>query len=219
MYNLSQFKENDNQIILEFIEKYPFAVLIGSFDSGFQTATQIPLLLVERDGDIFLQGHIMRNTDHYKAFLENKKALVMFTGPTCYVSATWYNNPNIGSTWNYMTVQVSGTLSFMSEDDLISLMKKLTLKFESENFESSTIFDNLPNSYLNRMIPAIVGIEIKVNHISSIFKLSQDKDETSYLNVISKLESLGGENSIIASEMKKRKDSVFLSCNEDKPFN
>lgn len=71
MYNFSYFKEKDKQAILDFIEEYPFAFMTGSFASGRQVATQIPILLEERDGELYLQGHIMRNTDHHKAFIEN----------------------------------------------------------------------------------------------------------------------------------------------------
>lgn len=106
MYNISYFKEKEQQVILEFIEQFPFAFLTGSFLSGEQVATQVPVILVEREGELYLQGHIMRNTDHHKALMENPNALLVFTGPNCYVSASWYSNPQMGSTWNYMSVQV-----------------------------------------------------------------------------------------------------------------
>ena len=85
----------------------------------------------------------MRNTDHHKAFVENPNAMLVFTGPSCYVSASWYSNPQIGSTWNYMSVHVAGQINFMTNDELIAFMRKLTLKFEKGNTESLTIYDNL----------------------------------------------------------------------------
>ncbi|MBK7970919.1 MAG: FMN-binding negative transcriptional regulator [Bacteroidetes bacterium] len=97
-------KKKDKQVILEFIENNPFAFLTGSFSSGKQVATQIPILMEVRNGELYLQGHIMRNTDHHKAFMENPQAWLVFTGANCYVSASWYSNPQIGSTWNYMSV-------------------------------------------------------------------------------------------------------------------
>jgi transcriptional regulator len=66
------------------------------------------MLVEERDGKLILHGHIMRKTDHHKAFHENPQALVVFTGPSSYVSATWYTNPHMGSTWNYMSVHLRG---------------------------------------------------------------------------------------------------------------
>lgn len=211
MYNFSYFKEKDKQAILDFIEENPFAFLTGSYASGEQVATQVPMLLEERNGELFLQGHIMRNTDHYKAFVENPNALLVFTGPSAYVSASWYSNPQIGSTWNYMSVHVGGQMNFMSANELIQFMRKLTLKFEKGNTQSQTIYDNLPDDFLNKMMPAIVGFEIKADKIENVFKLSQNRDEKSYLNIISKLEEQGGNSALIAMEMKKRKPGLFPS--------
>lgn len=209
MYNFSYFKEKDKQTIFDFIEEYPFAFMTGSFLSGLQVATQVPMLLEERNGELFLQGHIMRNTDHHKALVENPNSLLLFTGPSCYVSASWYSNPQIGSTWNYMSVHIAGKVKFLTDEELISFMRKLTLKFEKGNSESLTIYDNLPDEYLSNMMPAIVGIEIKAEKIDNVFKLSQNRDEKSYTNIISKLEEIGGSSALIAQEMKKRKSLLF----------
>jgi transcriptional regulator len=209
MYNFSYFKEKDRKTILEFIEEHPFAFMTGSFLSGKQVATQIPILLEERDGELYLQGHIMRNTDHHKALVENPNSLLVFTGPSCYVSASWYSNPSIGSTWNYMSVHVAGAVNFMSNEQLIAFMRRLTLKFEKGNTESLTFYDNLPEQFLNKMMPAIAGFEIKAENIENVFKLSQNRDEKSYLNIISKLEGIGGNSALIAAELKKRKSTLF----------
>lgn len=209
MYNFSYFKEKERQTILDFIEENPFAFMTGSYLSGEQVATQIPILMEERNGELYLQGHIMRNTDHHKAFVENPNVLLVFTGPSCYVSASWYSNPQIGSTWNYMSVHVAGQVNFMTNEALIAFMRKLTLKFEKGNSQSLTFYDNLPESFLNKMMPAIVGFEIKAEHIENVFKLSQNRDEKSYTNIISKLEQLGGNSALIAEELKKRKAKLF----------
>ncbi len=209
MYNFSYFKEKDKQVILDFMEEHPFAFMTGSYLSGEQVATQIPILLEERNGELFLQGHIMRNTDHHKAFIENPNVLIVFTGPSCYVSASWYSNPQIGSTWDYMSVHVNGKVNFMTDDRLVEFMRKLTLKFENGNTQSQTFYDNLPDQFLNKMMPAIVGFEIKADKIENVFKLSQNRDEKSYLNIISKLQEIGGSSALIAEELIKRKAELF----------
>lgn len=209
MYNFSYFKEKDRQTILDFIEENPFAFMTGSYLSGEQVATQIPVLLEERNGELYLQGHIMRNTDHHKAFVENPNALLVFTGPGCYVSASWYSTPQIGSTWNYMSVHIAGEVNFMTSEELIAFMRKLTLKFEKGNTQSLTFYDNLPDAFLSKMMPAITGFEIRAEKMENVFKLSQNRDEASYLNIISKLEELGGNSALIAAEMRKRKAALF----------
>lgn len=209
MYNFSYFKEQDKQVILDFMEANPFAFLTGSFASGKQVATQIPVLFEERDGELYLKGHIMRNTDHHKALMENPNALIVFTGPSTYVSASWYTNPQIGSTWNYMSVHMSGQVNFMTPDELVQFMREFTLKFEEGNTASRTIYDNLPSDFLSKMMPAIAGFEMKAEKIDNVFKLSQNRDEKSYLNIISKLEAKGGNSALIAAEMTKRKEALF----------
>lgn len=209
MYNFSYFKEQDRQRLLHFMEEHPFAFLTGSTLTGKQVATQLPVLFEERDGELYLQGHLMRNTDHHKAFKENPQALLVFTGPSAYVSASWYSNPQIGSTWNYMSIHIGGTIEFMSDDGLIEFMRKFTLKFEGGNTSSKTIYDNLPDSFLHKMMPAIVGFELKAEQFENVFKLSQNRDEQSYRNIITRLEARGGESALIAAEMRKRQEELF----------
>lgn len=209
MYNLTYFKEKEKQTLVKFMEDNRFAFMTGSFLSGIQVATQIPVLLEERNGELYLQGHIMRNTDHHKAFVENPNALLVFTGPNCYVSASWYSNPQVGSTWNYMSVHVGGQVSFMTNEELIQFMRKLTLKMEKGNKQSLTFIDNLPEQYVDKMMSAIVGFEIRAEKMENVFKLSQNRDEKSYLNIISKLEEQGGSSALIAEEMIKRKAELF----------
>ncbi|HNT81069.1 MAG TPA: FMN-binding negative transcriptional regulator [Bacteroidia bacterium] len=209
MYNFSYFKEKEKQRILNFLEQNPFVFLTGSFLSGEQVATQIPVIFEERDGELYIQGHIMRNTDHHKAFAENPNTLIVFSGPHTYVSASWYTNPQGGSTWNYMSVHIGGQMKFMSSDELRDFMRKFTLKFEGGNKESLTIFENLPETYISKMLPAIAGFEIRADKIDNVFKLSQNRDEKSYLNIISKLEVQDANSKLIAQEMKDRKDELF----------
>ena len=208
MYSFSCFKTNDQKAILELIEENPFAFLTGSFLSGLQVATQIPVLMEEKDGELYFQGHIMRNTDHHKAFLENPNVLLVFTGPDCYVSASWYQNPQNGSTWNYMSVHITGTIRILKEAEKIAFMRKLSLKFEHGNTDSPTVYDQLPEDYTAQMMPAIDGFEIKAEKIDHVFKLSQNRELKSYQNIISRLEERGGKSALIAAEMKKRIDVI-----------
>ena len=60
------------------------------------------------------------------------------------------------------------------------------------------------------MMPSIAGFEIKAKKIENVFKLSQNRDEKSYLNIISELEKQGGNSTLIAKEMQKRKEELFI---------
>ena len=209
MYNLPYHRENDAQAVLDLIAHYPFAFLTGSTLSGEQIATQVPVFVEEKEGRQVLRGHIMKHTDHHRAFLENPNALVVVTGRSTYVSGTWYSDPHSPSTWNYMSVHIKGKIKFVEGDELVEILRKTTLHFEGNNPESTTIYDNLPTEFIQRVTPMIVGFEITIEKMRNVFKLSQDRDHESYLNIIAKLQEQDIDGQEIAEEMKKRIGELF----------
>jgi transcriptional regulator len=211
MYNLPYHNEPDAEIVKQFVRDHPFAFLVGCDPESRPVATQIPVFIDERDGRLFLTGHVMRNTDHHLAFEQNPKVLAVFTGPHTYVSGTWYDNPHQASTWNYMSVHAKGIIRFGDGEELIAILKRLTLHYENNDKESSTVFDNLPADYRERLLKGIVAFEVAVTSMESVFKLSQNRNEKSYDNVTEKLKEQGGQAKEIAELMEKRKARVFKS--------
>jgi len=210
MYNLPYFKEYDNDMVLQFMREHPFVFLCGANAENKPVATQVPVFIDEKkDGKLFLTGHIMKNTDHHKAFLQNPHVLAVFTGPHTYVSAAWYDNPQQASTWNYMSVHARGILRFQDEEALSNLLRRLTLHFENNNAASPTVFDNLPPGYREKLMKAIIAFEVEVMTIDNVFKLSQNQDEESFHNIIHKLDEQGDDGKFIAEEMKKRQQQLF----------
>lgn len=212
MYNYSHYKEHDRENILEFMRQHPFVMLIGCDAASRIEATQIPVLIEEKDGKLFLYGHIARKSDHQKALLENPDALVIFTGAHTYVSGTWYTgNPQQASTWNYISIHARGKIKWTDEKDLIEFLKKLSLHFENNNMASTTIYDNLPADYLEKLVKAIVGFEIEVTELENVYKLSQNRDEKSYDNIAKELKQQEGDAKEIGEIMENRKSKVFPS--------
>ena len=209
MYNLPYYKEKNPKVIKEFIDQHPFGFLIGCNVESRPVATQVPVFIEELNGKQILRGHIMKNTDHHKAFLQNNKVLVVFTGHHTYVSGTWYSNPYIASTWNYMSVHIKGIIRFLDDAALEDVLRKSTLHFENYNKQSSTIFDNLPLEFKKKVMPAIVAFEIEIIEMDNVFKLSQDRDAESYNNIKEKLKQQGEDGKVIAAEMEKRTKELF----------
>lgn len=211
MYKLPYYNEDDEEIIKQFVRDNPFAFISGCDNENKPVATQIPLFIDERDGKFFLTGHIMRNTDHHKAFEQNPNVLAVFTGPHTYVSATWYDNPYQASTWNFMSVHAKGVIRFGNDDELVSILRRLTLHYENYNTSSTTVFDNLPSEYTAGLIKAIVAFEVEVISFEHVFKLSQDRDEKSYDNIVIELKKKEGDAKEIGIIMENRKSKVFTS--------
>lgn len=207
MYSLPQFKEKDQQQVLQFIKQNPFAFLIANANP-YPAATQVPLLLEERDNKLFLKGHIMRQTDHYKAIEQNPNVVCVFTGAHSYISASWYTNPEVVSTWNYMSVHVGGALSFLNEEGLLKVLEETTAHFEKDK-NSPASFHHLSEDYVQRLSKAIIAFEVAVEKIEHVFKLSQNRDKEDYKNIIHQLDERGNEGKAMGDEMRKRRPDMF----------
>ncbi|HLA56438.1 MAG TPA: FMN-binding negative transcriptional regulator [Flavobacterium sp.] len=209
MYDLPYHKEEDEQEIKDFINQYPFAFLTGCDVQNKPIATQVPVFIEEKNGKKILRGHIMKNTDHHRAFLKNENVLVVFTGKSTYVSGTWYSNPYIPSTWNYMSVHIKGLIRFLDDEALEEVLRLTSLHFENNDKSSTTVYDNIPDKFKQRVMNAIVAFEIEVLEIDTVFKLSQDRDAKSYQNIIEQLKLGNHDGQVIAAEMEKRFKKVF----------
>ncbi len=152
----------------------------------------------------------MKNTDHHKAFLENKNVLVVFTGASTYVSASWYENKQRASTWNYQSVHCKGVLSFQDEAALMAILKRTTDYFEN-NPNSGSNFEDIETTYIDSMKNAIVAFEIEVMDMDHVFKLSQNHNEKDYDNIVKQLKSKGGESKVVGEIMENRRSKVFKS--------
>jgi len=196
--------------VLEFMRNHPFITLIGCDTALRPVATQVPVLVEEKEGKLFIYGHIARKSDHHKAFEENPNVLALFTGAHTYVSGSWYaGNPQQASTWNYISVHARGEIKFLDEGSLIELLKKLSLHFEKGNKQSSTVYDNLPVEYKEKLIKAILAFELEVTELDNVHKLSQNRDEKSYDNIVVELKRLDRDAKEIGDIMAKRRSKVF----------
>ena len=212
MYNYPHYKEQDKERVIEFMRDHPFITLIGCNSKGRIEATQIPVLIEEKEGKLIIHGHIAKKSDHHQALEENPNVLALFTGAHTYVSGTWYaGNPHQASTWNYISVHARGQIKFLDETALIDLLKKLSLRFENNNLQSSTIYNNLPVEYKEKLIKAILAFEIEVTELDNVHKLSQNRDEKSYDNIVEQLKQKEGDAKEIGELMQNRRSKVFPS--------
>ena len=202
MYNIPHFKAKDHQEVLDFMKANPFVTICGVNKEGYPVATQRPILLKIENDTITISGHMMRKQDHTNAFENNNKALVIFSGPSAFVSANWYTTKNMGSTWNYQSVQAKGKLEIKDEKHLKNLLTELTLHFEKDP-DSPTQVKNLSPEYMEQNMKAIVSFEILVDDLQHVFKLSQNRDDVSYENIKNELSNGNAACKHMAAAMKR----------------
>lgn len=203
MYRFSHYTEQDPAKVIAFMKENPFVMITGHGEH-YPVATHIPLNIeLQEGGKVILSGHMMRKTDHHLAFEKNKNVLVIFNGPHAFVSASWYTNPSMGSTWDYMVVHAKGKIKFTDEEGTYQAVKATSDKYQGKDTVAS--FDKLPPEYIDHMVKAIVGFTIEVETLDNVFKLSQNRDKASQQNIIEQLKKKGDDNSrMIAEEIEKR---------------
>ena len=199
MYVLKYFRVDDNAEIEKFISENGFATLITGGE--YPAATHIPIALEKNDsGEKVLRGHIARTNPQWKTFETNPNVLVVFLFQVHhYISSSWYDHQNV-STWNYMSVHVSGQIKIIEGKPLYEMLARLTTKYEIVSANPCQL-DSLPADYVDKQMKAIVGFEVKIEKVEASYKLSQNRDEKNLQNIIRELELLNDHN---ATEMAKQ---------------
>jgi transcriptional regulator len=172
MYVPSSFSISDRGWILDAIARDPFGLLI-TCPGEFPYVTHLPMLALERDGQLWVTGHVARANPHAAAILEGQRATAVFRGPHAYVSASWYEEPyETVPTWNYVAVQASGRLQ---ECDPLPLLAALTRAFETA--PEPWQLERLDVEYVRGQLRAIVAFEMRAERVDAKAKLSQNRSE------------------------------------------
>jgi transcriptional regulator len=199
MYVPKQFRNNDASTINDFIRHHGFGILVSQSGSRM-VATHIPLELSEDETK--LTGHIARANPQWKNFDNNAEVMIIFPGPHAYVSSSWYDHENV-PTWNYIAVHVYGKIKIIEGEVLYSALKQLMDKYERTS-EHPVSVEKMSPEYVRQSIKGLVGFEINITSIEASYKLSQNRDQKNFANVINELEKRGDHDSkSIAAEMKK----------------
>ena len=202
MYKDKHFTETNEAAVIAFMKENYFAI-ITACGAEFPAVTQLPLHVDEKAGKIIFSGHMMKYSDHYKTMSAHENVLVLFTGPHTYVSASWYKEEPMGSTFNYMTVHAKGKISFKDEAATYEAVKKITELHEG--FDNKASFDKLPQNYVSGMVKAISAFEIEVMELENVFKLSQNRTVASKKNIAAELmKRTDCDSKKIAAEILKR---------------
>ncbi|WP_088013773.1 FMN-binding negative transcriptional regulator [Gottfriedia acidiceleris] len=184
MYIPKYYKVTNPKEIWNFVQKNSFGTIITT-KQGKPIATHLPLGLSKKGEDYYITGHIAYGNPQWRTFENSKEVLVMFQGPHAYISSSWYEVEEV-STWNYQAVHVYGKASILERDELVDELTIMLEKYE-KNREKPVLWDKLSPQILESELKGIVGFKIKVDEIQASYKLSQNRNEKDYLNIIDHL--------------------------------
>jgi len=209
VYLPPHFEETDPEALAGLIADRPLGTLITLGADGL-SANHIPFLLDERSGDRgTLIGHVARNNAVWHDVDDAVEALVVFQGPSAYISPNWYptkqETHEVVPTYNYAVVHAYGPL-IVHEDEkwLRGIVGRLTKTMEASQPAPWKMAD-APADYLRTMLGNIVGIEIPITRLIGKWKTSQNRSEADRLGAANALHARGDEESAAMAELIRRR--------------
>jgi transcriptional regulator len=139
-----------------------------------------------------LHGHIARANPLWREGVRDAAALVIFQGPNSFISPSWYpskrENARVVPTWNYAVVHVHGVLRFVDDPAWVrSHVEALTREHEGKRAPPWAVTD-APADFVEKMVAAVVGIEISITELVGKWKVSQNRSISDRVGVVEALE-------------------------------
>ncbi|MCR6105664.1 FMN-binding negative transcriptional regulator [Salipaludibacillus agaradhaerens] len=201
MYIPKYFKVNNVDEIIDFVQKNSFGTIVTT-ELGKPIATHLPLQLIKEEDTYYITGHMSYGNPQWRTFDHDEDVLVMFQGPHAYISSSWYEKENV-PTWNYQAVHIYGIPSILDEEELQQDLTMLLQKYENHR-KNPVLWENL-SLQTKKQLKGIVGFKIKVQEIQAANKLSQNRNEEDYYNIVNKLYEEKDINSQQMAQLMKRK--------------
>ncbi len=205
MYQPRHFVETREHALHGLIDAHPFATLVANAAAGM-AVNHLPFV---RQGDV-LRGHVARGNE--LAAMDGAAVLAIFHGPQGYVSPNWYPSKHANGgrevpTWNYAVAHVHGRLRVVHDAGwLLGLLDALTDRHEAREPSPWKVAD-APADHVQKLLSAIVGIEIAIERIEGKFKLSQNHPDANRAGVIGGLTRRGqGDDLALAALMQKQEE-------------
>ena len=200
MYVPKIYKAETEEVVFEYIKQNNFATLIGQLDHK-TIASHIPTYLSEEKDQKYLIGHVAIQNDLKHCFNGTQKLLAIFMNTHAYVSSSWYSHINV-PTWNYIAVHVYGYASTLNETELSLSLQKLVEQHEKDREPRFTI-EQMEEQNYKRQLKGIIGFKLSIDSIEASYKLSQNRNDQDYKNIIDQLEkSKVHSDQEVAHEMK-----------------
>lgn len=180
MYLPKHFEQQDLESLTALVKAYPLGTLVTQLEGTIE-ANHIPFLL---EGTLAtggkLIGHVAKGNPVWKDITSAQESLIIFQGPEAYITPNWYPSKQVHHqvvpTYNYAVLHLYGTLS-VTHDEAAKrrIVESLTTSMEQAR-QSMWRVSDAPDDYIEKMLNAIVGIELTITRIQAKWKVSQNRD-------------------------------------------
>jgi transcriptional regulator len=204
MYMPAHFEEQRTAELHRLIDDYPLGTLVTVGPHGLD-ANHVPFEFDPASGAHgTLRAHVARANPVWREADERPDALVIFQGPSAYISPNWYPGKHAAHrqvpTYNYMVVHAHGRIVVRDDERFLrGLVARLTRKMEAGEPAPWKMGD-APEDFISQMLGAIVGIEIEVTRLVGKWKLGQNKELADRQGALDALRERGSDAQVGVSE-------------------
>ena len=199
MYIPKYFEETNIATLHGLMKAHTLAALVTSADAEL-VVNHLPLLIYSEDGEFgTLRGHVARANPLWRQFTGTTAAVAIFQGPHSYISPSWYPSKHTDGkqvpTWNYAVVHAHGRPRIIEDANwLYAHLNEMTDEHESTQALPWKVSD-APKEFTDKLLNAIVGIEMPIMRIEGKWKVSQNRAKGDRLGVAAGLTSRGDKQS------------------------
>ncbi|NMM26163.1 MAG: FMN-binding negative transcriptional regulator [Glaciimonas sp.] len=210
MYVPSHFAEDRPDVLHQLIHDYPLGTLV-TLEPGGLNANHIPFEIAPAGAAAphgTLRAHIARNNPLWRNASDALEALVVFQGPQAYITPAWYEEKKVSGrvvpTYNYATVHAYGPLRIIDDAAwLHALLERLTHRHEATRPQPWQVSD-APPEFIEKTVPAIIGIEIPLSRVIGSWKVSQNRSSVDRRTIANGLREIGDANAMAMADLVAR---------------
>ncbi len=207
MHVPKQFAETDIAVLHALIGAAPLGAWV-TMAEGELEVNHIPFLLdSERGQSGVLTGHVAKANPIWKSFTQDIASVVIFQGPQTYITPSWYPSKaahgKVVPTWNYAVVHAYGRPHAIQDSDWLLQHVNQQVDLREKDQALPWKVSDAPADFVDRLVNAIVGIEIPIERLLGKWKVSQNRAEPDKLGTIAGLLNRNDENARAMAELVK----------------
>ena len=210
MYTPAHFSVQDPASLHRVICEHPLGILVTPTGHGMD-ANHIPFEFDPAVGPCgLLKAHVARANPLWQECRDGAQVMVVFRGKEAYISPNWYPSKHEAHrqvpTWNYEVVHAHGWLTVHDDEKYVrGIVGRLTRTHEAPEPKPWKMSDSSPE-YIDGMLKAIVGIEIRLDRLEGKAKLGQNREPRDRLGAADTLAVRGYDG--LSEAMRKAGPSV-----------
>ncbi|MBN9461468.1 MAG: FMN-binding negative transcriptional regulator [Burkholderiales bacterium] len=208
MYIPKHFDEPRIDVLHALIRARPLSTLVTLSPGGID-ANHIPLHLSDDPAPLgTLRGHVARANPVWSDLAKGGDVLAIFHGPDAYVTPSWYpTKAETGKavpTWNYAVVHAHGAPRVVDDPSWLRTHLTALTAHNEAAFPEPWHYSDAPAEFTDKLLEAIVGIEITITRLSGKWKASQNQPERNRIGVVHGLRARGGDEALEVAGLVER---------------